>query len=105
METRITAVPNFHLELVLCFDTKYINEGINLMVKTLQLYKIKTLCKHCKKTIDNIWVCRMDSIIGIRYALFCAGCQRLMRISSSIDFNETVVTTSIIFDELKNPLN
>ena len=105
MAVKITADPNFHLELALCSDTRNIYEGINMMVKTLKLYKVKTLCEHCKKEFENVWICKMDSIIGIKYVLLCAGCQKLIRISSYIDFNETIVTPYIIFNELKNPVN
>ena len=75
------------------------------MVKILQKVKVKTYCTHCKKEFENVWICKMDSIIGIKYVLLCAGCQKLIRISSYIDFNETIVTPSIIFNELKNPVN
>ena len=105
MAVKITADPNFHLELALCSDTRNIYEGINMMVKTLKLYKVKTLCEHCKKEFENVWICKMDSIIGIRYALLCADCQKLIGIYSLIDFNEPVISPNIIFDELQNPLN
>lgn len=72
-----------------------------MMVKTLQLYKIKSFCEHCKKEFENVWICKMDSIIGIRYALLCAGCQKLIGIYSSKDFNKPVITPNINFDDCK----
>ena len=76
-----------------------------MMVKILQRVKVKTYCNHCKKEFEYVWLCKMDSIIGIRYALLCAGCQKLIGIYSSKDFNEQVITPDIISDELQNPLN
>jgi hypothetical protein len=71
------------------------------MKKILQKENIKIYCELCKKVVENVWICKMDSIIGIRYALFCATCQKLIRISSSTDYKETVVIPSIIFNEIK----
>ncbi|MGB5849260.1 MAG: hypothetical protein WBH40_12275 [Ignavibacteriaceae bacterium] len=76
-----------------------------MMVKTLQLYKIKSFCEHCKKEFENVWICKMDAIIGTRYALFCTGCQKLIGIYSSIDFIKPVISPNIVFDELRNQLN
>jgi hypothetical protein len=81
----------------LCFDIRNINEGINMMVKTLQRYKVKTYCEHCKKEFENVWICKMDSIIGIKYALLCTGCQKLIGINSPIDFKKIPINQSNIF--------
>ena len=59
-----------------------------MTIKTLQLYKIKSFCKHCKKELENVWLCKLDSVIGIKYALLCVSCQKLIRVSSSIDYFE-----------------
>jgi hypothetical protein len=72
------------------------------MLKILQRIKYKTYCKHCKKEFENLWICKMDSIIGIRYALLCTGCQKLIGIYSSKDLKEQIITAKIIFDELHN---
>ena len=97
MAGKIIVDPNFHLELGLCFDTRNLNESVNMMVKILQRYKVKTYCKHCKKEFENVWVCKMDSIIGIRFALLCTGCQKLIGINSPIDFNKPVINQNNIF--------
>ena len=67
------------------------------MVKTLRLYKIKTFCKHCKKEFENVWLCKLDSIIGVRYALLCSGCQRLIGINTHKDFCRTSLNQNNIF--------
>ena len=44
------------------------------MEKILQKENVKVYCEHCKKEIENVWVCKMDTIIGTRYALLCTDC-------------------------------
>ena len=56
------------------------------MEKILRKEKIRLYCRHCKKQVENVWVCKIDSIVGTRYALLCTGCQKLIGIYSSIDF-------------------
>ena len=73
-----------------------------MMVKTLQKYKVKIFCEHCKKEYENVWICKMDSIIGIKYVLLCTGCQKLIEINSSIDFNKAAINQNNIFYELLN---
>jgi hypothetical protein len=57
------------------------------MEKNLKKIKQKTYCKNCEMEIEQLWICKMDSIIGIRYALLCSACQTLIGIYCSIDFN------------------
>ena len=64
------------------------------MVKILQRVKVKTYCKHCKKEFENAWICKMDSIIGIRYALLCAGCQKLLRVSNTKHYSYSLIKDS-----------
>ncbi|MCW8816769.1 MAG: hypothetical protein OQJ93_06505 [Ignavibacteriaceae bacterium] len=74
------------------------------MEKILQKVNVKVYCEHCNKEVENVWICKMKSIIGTKYALLCAGCQKLIGIYSSKDFflQETI---NIVFDELQIPLN
>jgi hypothetical protein len=58
------------------------------MEKILQRIKQKSFCHNCKNEIEHTWICKMDSVIGIRYALLCPNCQKLIRIYCSSDFNE-----------------
>ena len=43
----------------------------------------------------------MESIIGTRYAILCTGCQKLIGIYSSIDYNNSVKTQNIISNEVR----
>jgi hypothetical protein len=43
---------------------------------------------HCNKECENVWICKLVSIIGTRYALLCTCCQKLIGIYSSSVFDE-----------------
>ena len=75
------------------------------MEKILEKNSVKTYCVHCEKEFENVCICRMDTIIGTRYALLCTGCQKLIGIYSSIDFIKQAAISNIFFDELQNSLN
>ncbi len=52
-----------------------------MMTKLLEKEKVKIKCPHCGKEADNVWICKMDSVIGVRYAFLCTRCQKLLKIS------------------------
>jgi hypothetical protein len=74
------------------------------VVKVLKKVQVKTHCNHCDNEFEKVWICKMESIIGTRYALLCSGCQKLIGIYSSTDFNDPVRISNSIFDELQNSL-
>jgi transposase-like protein len=65
----------------------YIGEG--MMTKLLQKEKVKLKCPHCKQEIVDVWICEMNSIIGMRYAYLCSNCQKLIGICSMKDSSST----------------
>ncbi len=71
------------------------------MEKILKRLKVKAYCKNCKREFENVWICKMESIIGTRYAMLCTSCQKLMGIYSSIDYNNFVKTQNIISNEVR----
>ena len=71
------------------------------MVKILKIVEAKTHCEHCNNEFDTVWLCKMESIIGTRYALLCTNCQKLIGIYSSPDFIGEMNNSNITFDELK----
>ena len=75
------------------------------MEKTLQKKNFKIYCERCKKEYENVWICKMDSIIGIRYALLCTRCQKLIGIYSFMDFIEAMIVSDTFFNELQIQLN
>lgn len=54
-----------------------------MMTKLLEKEEVKIKCPHCTKEISNVWICKMDSVIGIRYAFLCGNCQKLLKISEN----------------------
>lgn len=73
------------------------------MEKILIKENIKVYCLHCRKDIDGAWICKMDSIIGTRYALICSHCERLIKIFSPGKFFK--VENSCLFIDKNNLIN
>ena len=51
------------------------------MTKEFEQIKINSICPICKKDISEIWVVKLDSIIGVRYAYICLECKSLIKIT------------------------
>lgn len=58
-----------------------------MMTKQLQKETIKLKCPYCNQIIREAWICRMDSVIGVRYALICSSCEKLLEISDNSEFS------------------
>ena len=52
-----------------------------MMTKLLRKVTRKTTCPHCKNTINDVWICELESVIGIRYVSLCTFCEKLLGIS------------------------
>jgi hypothetical protein len=55
-----------------------------MMTKILQKEPVKINCPQCKLETKDIWICQMDSVIGMRYAYLCCNCEKLMGISKNL---------------------
>lgn len=51
------------------------------MTKEIEHIEIKTICPICNKTISELWVAKLDSVIGVRYAYICIDCKNLIKIT------------------------
>lgn len=51
------------------------------MTKKIEQIEISTVCPTCNNSISEIWIARLDSVIGIRYAYICGECKNLLKIS------------------------
>lgn len=51
------------------------------MIKDIEQIQVSTICPICSKTISDIWIAKLDSVIGIRYAYICTECKNLLKIS------------------------
>lgn len=57
------------------------------MIKELQKEEIKTTCPHCSKEISFVWVCKIESSVGIRYIYICTNCQKNLGVSHKKGFH------------------
>jgi hypothetical protein len=53
-----------------------------MMTKLLHKESFKTICPQCGQNIKDVWICEIESIIGIRYAYMCSNCEKLLGIST-----------------------
>jgi len=51
------------------------------MTKDIEQIEVSTICPICNKAISEIWMAKLDSVIGLRYAYICCECKNLLRIS------------------------
>jgi hypothetical protein len=45
------------------------------MTKQIQKEDLRIFCKHCKTIVESVWVCKVESIIGLRYIYICTNCK------------------------------
>ena len=53
-----------------------------MMTKLLQKEPLRTVCPHCGLEINDVWICELESVIGVRYAYLCSNCEKLLGIST-----------------------
>lgn len=67
------------------------------MCKEIYQESVQGICPYCLKNISIVWVCKVESIIGIRYVYFCGECQKKLGMSSekalNLSSSNTVITT------------
>lgn len=68
------------------------------MTKEIEQIEIKTTCPTCNKTISELWIAKLDSVIGIRYAYICTNCKNLIKITKE-KYLDTENLNQIIFSE------
>lgn len=51
------------------------------MTKDIEQIQVTTICPICKRNISEVWIAKLDSVIGLRYAYICCECENLLRIS------------------------
>lgn len=67
------------------------------MTKEIEQIEIKTICPICNKTISELWVAKLDSVIGVRYAYICIDCKNLIKITkekylNTADLNQILLS-------------
>lgn len=46
------------------------------MEKIIEKELMHAYCNNCSKEINQVWVCKLNSVIGVRYIYFCSECQK-----------------------------
>lgn len=51
------------------------------MTKHIEQIEVSTICPICNKAISEIWIAKLDSVIGLRYAYICGECENLLKLT------------------------
>jgi len=46
------------------------------MKKEIEKEIVSAYCPYCLRDISIVWVCKLESVIGLRYVYFCGECQK-----------------------------
>ncbi len=68
------------------------------MTKEIEHIEFKTTCPICSKAISELWVAKLDSVIGIRYAYICMNCKNLIKITRE-KYVDTANLNQILFSQ------
>lgn len=68
------------------------------MTKEIEQIEIQTTCPICNKTISELWIAKLDSVIGIRYAYICTSCKNLIKITKE-KYLDTANLNQILFSQ------
>ncbi len=68
------------------------------MTKEIKQIEIKFTCPICNKAISELWVAKLDSVIGIRYAYICSECKNLIKLSKD-KYVDTSKLNQILFQQ------
>lgn len=66
------------------------------MTKEIEQIEIKSTCPICNKKINELWVAKLDSVIGVRYAYICSECKNLLKLSKE-KYGGTLNLNKILF--------
>lgn len=68
------------------------------MTKEIEQIEINITCPFCNKTISELWVAKLDSVIGVRYAYICINCKNLIKITKEKHL-DTANLNQILFQQ------
>jgi len=68
------------------------------MNKEIEQISLKIICPFCNRSISEIWIAKMDSVIGIRYAYICCECYNLLKLSKE-RFSEKSINSFLAIQE------
>ncbi len=68
------------------------------MTKEIEQIEIETTCPICNNNISELWIAKLDSVIGIRYAYICTNCKNLIKITKE-KYLDTANLNQILFSQ------
>ncbi|MFZ2323435.1 MAG: hypothetical protein WAV89_07050 [Ignavibacteriaceae bacterium] len=66
------------------------------MTKEFERIELNTICPICKKNVSEIWVAKLDSVIGVRYAYICINCKSLIKITKEKFLNSDQLSQIVL---------
>ena len=51
------------------------------MIKTVERDDVTPICPHCSQEVDELWLRKLKSKLGVRYVYFCARCRKIVGVS------------------------
>jgi formate dehydrogenase maturation protein FdhE len=66
------------------------------VTKEFERIEINTTCPICNNIVSEIWVAKLDSVIGIRYAYICNSCKNLIKITKEKYLNAQQLKDTIL---------
>ena len=68
------------------------------MTKGIEQIEIIIVAQFCNKSISELWVAKLDSVIGVRYAYICMDCKNLIKITKE-KYLDTANLNQILFPQ------
>jgi hypothetical protein len=73
------------------------------MTKEIEQILVNTTCPICNRIISEVWIAKLDSVIGLRYAYICGECENLLKLTkdkiTNISNNPAFLFTSTYTSE------
>lgn len=54
---------------------------MNHRIEAIENPEIDPICPHCEKEIRRLLMRKIETILGVRYLYYCAGCRKVLGIS------------------------
>ncbi|MBK7629252.1 MAG: hypothetical protein IPJ23_17530 [Ignavibacteriales bacterium] len=68
------------------------------MTKEIEQIEFKSICPICDNPFTELWVAKLDSVIGVRYAYICMNCKNLIKITKE-KYVDTSNLKQILFSQ------
>ena len=69
-----------------------------IMTKDIKQIQVSTICPICNRNISEVWIAKLDSVIGVRYAYICCECKNLLKLTKD-KISEFPQNTTSLFNK------